>query len=63
MPNWNSHQAKVQDAVGVRLVAQNEMAHYEKKLKDEQTKVGEAEETAKILQEEFRVCWHAKLVV
>jgi hypothetical protein len=48
-------QTQIEDAVAARMKSQNAKQHYEKKLAEEQTKVREAEEVGRILQDEFMV--------
>ncbi|KAK0188177.1 hypothetical protein F5146DRAFT_1104896 [Armillaria mellea] len=52
-------QAKVEKAAEKRMEAQNSIKHYDAKLAEEQTKVNEANEAAKVLEEEFEA-WTAK---
>lgn len=50
------HQQKqVEEAAAARVVAQNSKTHYEKKLADERAKVNQVEETARVLEDEFKV--------
>ncbi|KAK0244359.1 P-loop containing nucleoside triphosphate hydrolase protein [Armillaria nabsnona] len=52
-------QAKVEKAAEKRMEAQNSIKHYDAKLAEEQTKVNEVNEAAKVLEEEFEA-WTAK---
>lgn len=51
-------QAKVEKAAEKRMEAQNSIKHYDAKLAEEQTKVNEANEAAKVLEEEFEASSH-----
>lgn len=51
-----SQQAQINNAVDARMKAQTAKNHYTKKLEDEKKKVDEAEDAAKVVEEEFNVC-------
>jgi hypothetical protein len=51
-----SQQAQINNGVDARMKAQTAKNHYAKKLEEEKKKVDEAEEAAKVVEEEFNVC-------
>ncbi|KAK0487309.1 P-loop containing nucleoside triphosphate hydrolase protein [Armillaria novae-zelandiae] len=53
-------QAKVEKAAEKRMEAQNSIKHYDAKLEGEQTRVNEANEAAKVLEEDIFQAWTAK---
>jgi hypothetical protein len=48
-------QKKLEEAAAALAKARNDKAHYQKKLIEDQGKVNQAEEVARVLEEEFKV--------